>query len=509
MRRIYLPFLLLLLLLVACGSRTSLSPTPFPTAGPTSTTSVQGPVVLTVTELAAAPGLYLDTVVQLTGRLRKQPVIVCESDLHLSPADWALAEEGVLALAGGFDQQVRSLLPGDLLMTVEGRWRRWEGLVGCGKQAQQQEVWYLDVGRILSPSPLTQVTLTPGAGTDGTAVAGVPVTIEALATDESSPNPVGTPAETPEPPTPSGPVGGYPAATDDSFSEGLTATLPAELTPATPALNITPTIESTIDPTAGITGTPPTPTTGTPQGTLTPTPTGTPPTQTPTATGGAPGQIVEKGNVFEDFIDDFMTASLEAGKADSWEFELFEEEEMFVYVIAPTPADIILSVVADGQTIINRQNTAPAGAPEILNAPNLPGEGTYQILVEVDGGAATEYGMSVYTDPEFPVIISGIIASGNPRSAVQLPTEGVHLWFFPANAGNNLTVRLNPGGNEDPAADLYGPGAEYIDAIDEGFEGEEEFFQTDSPLEVTGLHALRIIEIYSEPMTYDLELTIQ
>ena len=511
MRRIYL-FLLLLVLLVACRSGSAVEPTPFPTPGPTGTVASGQPVVLTVTELMAAPGLYRDVAVQLTGLLRKQPVIICDSEVHTSPAGWGLAEEGVLAAAGGFEQQVRSLLPGDLLMTVEGRWRRWEGLVGCGKEAQQREVWYLAVDRILSPSPLTQVTLTPqlgvGGGDGGTEVAGVPLTIEPLPTEETETLLTPDLEFTPEAPISTEPGEGYPLPTED-LGQIPTPTFPLDVTPslATPA---TPSAGGTPTPTGSPSGTAGTPTgtltPGTP-GTPTPTVTGTPPTPTPTATGGSGGQVVNKGNLLEIMIDDFMTTTLAAGAVDSWDFDLFEDEEMYLYVVAPSPADLVVTVMDGDQVIVNRQNNAAPGSPEFINNPSLSGEGTYQVLVSEVGGAATEYGIAAYTDSEFPIIVAGVLTSGSPRSAVQLPLEGVHLWFFMATAGDDLTVHIDPVENLDPAADLYGPEAEYLEAIDDGFDGEEELFEI--TLTSTGLHALRIVEIASEILTYDVEITLE
>jgi len=514
MRRITL-LLWLLPLLVACRSGSAAGPTPFPTAGPTLTVASGQPVVLSVTELMAAPGLYRDVEIQLTGLLRKQPVIICDSELHASPAGWGLTEEGagasLLAAAGGFEQQVRSLLPGDLLMTVEGRWRRWEGLIGCGKTARQQEVWYLAVDRILSPSPLTQVTLTPqlgvGGGDGGTEVAGVPLTIEPLPTEETSAFPTPDLEFTPEGPSPTEPSEGYPVPTEELGSIP-TPTLPAGLIP-TIETDMTPEGEGTPTPTP--TGSP-SGTAGTLTGTITPgtptpTVTGTPPTPTPTATGGAGGQVVDKGNLFEILIDDFMTSTLAAGTTDSWDYDLFEDEEMYLYVIAPGPADLVVTVMNGNQVVVNRQNNAPAGAPEFINNPSLPGDGTYQVLVSEVGGASTEYGIAAYTDPDSPIIIAGVLTSGSPRSAVQLPVEGVHFWFFMASAGDDLTVRIDPVENLDPAADLYGPEAEYLEAIDDGFDGEEELFEV--TLETTGLHALRIVEIASELLTYDVEITLE
>ncbi|HMT19928.1 MAG TPA: hypothetical protein PKE20_01560, partial [Promineifilum sp.] len=251
----YLKFLALpalLILLTACGGRNATSPTPFPTTGPQATTLGNAPVPLTVAELMAAPGLYRDAVIQLTGRLRKQPLIVCDSELHPSPGGWGLAEEGVLALAGGFEQQVRSLLPDDLTMSVEGRWRLWEGLVGCGKQAVRQELWYLEVGRILSPSPITQVTLTPGGEVAISAITNTPSSDNLGSTVPEAP-PTPNPQETPLAPEPTEALGGYPGGIEEMpggqpptpIGQATASTSVGATTAATPGLATTPTLSVT------------------------------------------------------------------------------------------------------------------------------------------------------------------------------------------------------------------------------------------------------------------------
>ena len=496
MRRIFLLFLLLLPLLAACNGGAAVGPTPFPSPAPTLMPTGQGPAVLTVTELAAAPGLYRDAVVQLTGLFRKQPLLVCESEAHPSPATWGLGEEGVQALAGGFDEEVRLLLPEGLLMTVEGRWRRWEGLIGCGKQAVSREVWYLDVARILSPTPLTQVTLTPSAG-EPTAVAEVPPegsqpTAELLPTEDGSLFPTPLVEATPEPLFPTDTPEGSSGLPDDPFAT-------AGPTPETTLLpENTPTIDPFATPT--ITTTPPG--TGTP-GTPGPTVTGTPPT--PTATSSGTGQIVPKGDLY-DLDEEFASTTLAAGTTDSWTIELFEDEILNVSAIAPLPADLVLSVIKDGQVIINRQNNAPAGAAEIIDTPNLPGEGIYEVHVATQGGQATEYAIIANIDPEFPIIFNSIVTPGSPRSAVVMPADSVHYWFFTANAGDDLTLTVRPNAG-DPIIDLYGPGAEYIESIDEGGEGEDEVFEV--TLTTTGLHAIRLMEIDGLSMTYDIEVTLE
>ena len=94
MRRTIVLFIAIILLsvLAACSGRAAVAPTPFPTTGPGPTPGSNGPITLTVTELMSAPGLYRDSVVRVTGLLRKQPLIVCETKPNLSPAGWGLAE---------------------------------------------------------------------------------------------------------------------------------------------------------------------------------------------------------------------------------------------------------------------------------------------------------------------------------------------------------------------------------------------------------------------------------
>ena len=217
--------------------------------------------------------------------------------------------------------------------------------------------------------------------------------------------------------------------------------------------------------------------------------------------------MVAKGNLYDVMIGDFITSSLPGGAIDSWELDIFEGESLYIYAIAPTPVDVILSVIKDGQPIVNRQNTAPAGSPEFINGPSLHGEGLYEIQVLTVGGASTDYALTFYTDPEAAIIIPGIITSGSPRSAVQMPAGAYHYWFFVAPQGSNISVLLTPLGEEDPAVYIMGPDGEEIDSADDGFEGEEESIETSTNL--SGLHAIGIEEVYGDALLYDLELTLQ
>jgi len=490
MRRFALFLLVFWPLLFACGARQAVAPTPFPTANGTSTIIPQGPITLSLVELAAAPGFYKDTLIQVTGQFHKEPLLVCESNPFSPPSTWALAEEGVSIPAGGFDEQVRTLLPETMTVTAEGRWRQWQGLIGCGKQAQPREIWYLDVSRILSPSPLTQVTLTPSLGEAGTSIAEVPIEGEDLPT--LTPEGLGggeesLPIVTVEP-TPETEPGELPEATATFaiYPEEVPETTPTvQPTEATASPALTPVITATIA-----------------------TPTNTPISGTPTATVASLGPGIDQGDLYSSDAE-FSTSRLEANTIHSWSIDLLEGESVTVYAIAPQPANLTLTVTRGDEVIINEQNNAAAGNPEVVNfTSNTPGDQTYEVLVKADTGIATDYAILPYLTDDFPTTsIAGFINPGSPQSNITLAADSVHFWFFTAESGRNLTVRVVPNAESDPVFYLYGPGAEYIEAIDNGFEGDEEIYQ--DVLQATGLHAIRIYEFNYSSMTYQLEITFQ
>ena len=480
----------------ACRAGGSTPPTPFPTVAVGATPQASGTIMTSITELSAAPGIFADTTLQLTGSLRRQPIIVCETDLHLSPASWGLAEEGLLVPAGGFDEQVRALLTDDQVMTVEGRWRFWKGLVGCGKHAVEQEMWYLDVARILSPSPLVQGEI--AAGTTG-----IELTVEGLPTEGG---PSSTPSGellTPQTPEQTVTSEGLPTAAATFPPPGATLTGEGETSTATAG-------------TASLTGTPPSGNlTTTPAGTTTPSASGTPGTPTPggsvtpsSPTPGA-GQIVDRGSFFNALtVSDYTMATLASGTADRWSIDLFEDEGIYIYAVAATPADIVLSVMSDGVPLVNMQNSAPAGSPEFVSiaAADLTASEEYEVQVSANGAAA-EYALTIYTDPTFPIVFNGILTSGSPRSAVQMSYDSVHYWFFQGQAGDELSMTVTPKNNGDPGVDLFGPGPVHIATADDGFDGFTETYET--TLTSTGLHGLRIEEYSVENAVYDLVVTFQ
>jgi hypothetical protein len=481
-----------LLLSVGCAAPNQpAAPTPFPTAGSATSTIPAGPATVTISEVTNALGLYQDTPIIVTGRLKRLPLLVCDSEPRPSPATWSLTDEGGVLLAAGFDQQVRQLLPEDLTMTVEGRLRRWEGPVGCGKQAQTQEVWYLDTSRILSPRTLTQATLTPAGMVEagGTEIALLPTEMpsEFTATPELPEVPVEEPSPTP--------IEQQTFPTDaPTVPPEAPPTVGPETTPlGTPAATVQ--AGATISGTATVTGTV----------TATPGP-GTPtvPSGVATATTTA-GQIVDRGDVL-DVEGDFPAGSLGAGETHSWTIEIYEEDVYDVKVIAPLPADIVLSLWRDGQPVINRQNQAPPGTTEVMSISGQP-EGTYQIHIQTEAGRSADYIMLLSIPDDYELDLRGFLAPGAPRNNINLPEEMIHYWVFTAAAGNRITLTVTPDAGSDPYLTLYGPGAIYIDEMGESEIGEAEVMEY--TVETSGLHIVTVENLELSPMVYTILLSIQ
>jgi hypothetical protein len=508
MRRFAFTLLALGIALVACSPGTAPVPTPFPTPAATPTLPSQTTVALGLTDLVTSPGLYLDVPVQVSGRFRRQPLLVCPADPHPGPTSWALGEAGLEVPASGFDQEVRALLPEELTVVVEGRLRRWQGLVGCGKRAQEREIWYLEVARILSPNPLAQITLTPGG--EATAIADAGGGTEEASTPDpfltpdalSTVAPFATATADPFAPEPTEPFGAYPGQ-------------PTEPVPDFPTDEPTPSFD-TPDPfaTQPSETASPTPATGTPApGTPTPGTTGTPsatPTQgstTPTATTGAPGDVVDMGDIYN-LAEEFTTSRIEANTVHRWTIEIFEDETFTVNVIAPAPADLILTISLNGQPIVNRQNTSGPGVAETVREPSLSGEGIYEIVVESAGGAATDYAIAAYIAGDFDIQFKGFLTSSTPQSNITMAPDESHYWFFIAGAGNQLTATLTPDSASDIIGEFFGPEAEALETIDDGIAGEAETLAA-FPLPVSGLHAVRVTEIDYLGMNYTILITLQ
>jgi hypothetical protein len=488
MKRVRQIFLLLSMLLglTSCGRpQAAADPTPFPAPTATPTPLSSQPLPIAIPELAAYPTLFEGVMLELTGAYRPLPRLICNGEAYPGPATWGLVDGGLLAYAGGFDEQLRPLLPAGLEITVTGRWQAWRGPIGCGKQAQVQEIWYLQVSRIVAPSPLTAVTLTPA----GVAEAAEPEEISAIATPALTAT--GAPIDIPEatttlmttPPITSTadifPTPGLPGATPDSpgATPGLVGATPAA-TPTTPAALQTP---------------------APPGATFTPSPTSdgraTPP---PTIEV----EIIEQGEIA---VENLKTRQLAAGAAHRWTHTIFASESITVTAVAADArANLVISLWdPEDNLLVDRQDKAPADAVETLVQRGLS-DGRYTFQIEIANNVATDYALMVLVDDSENLIFQGMLRDGDTVSGAAAENSD-HYWHFLGNAGQRVSLLFTTNDVRDLYVELYNPNGSSIETINQTGDSEDESLENYT-LPSTGLYAIRVGELDFLDIRYTISI---
>jgi hypothetical protein len=199
--------LLLLALLLTRGGERPLKPIR-PSATPAELSQNSQAILVTFDELNANPYAFHNQRIRITGSYAPQPKPDCPKYKGLL-IRWALINDNLQLNGYGFEE-VLKLLPSGTTLTVEGIWRLYEGASGCGKDAPQALIWYLQVERIVQPNPL------PGFGP---------------APEGSTPAPVETPLEGTGP-TPTFEEGTAVSSPTSSATPTMTATPTAEISPS-------------------------------------------------------------------------------------------------------------------------------------------------------------------------------------------------------------------------------------------------------------------------------------
>jgi len=476
---------LVLFALAACRSGERPTPTPFPATSTTAPTPVAGDALpVALADLASNPEAYEGAYIQLTGQYRRLPRLICRADPHRPPAAWGVAGNDYLAQVSGYDNQLRSLLPENLTVTVAGTWRQWRGPVGCGKSATLTQLWYLEGQHILSPSPIAQVTLTPtfvGADSDATAIAAV---------SPGTPSPTALAPAEPEDATPAGLPTNTPAA-------GATATSPVPVpatSPPSPTASVNPTPTSDPD---GV-GTPAV--TATPGATSAPSPTASTPVG-PTPTGG--NYTVVEVDEIEPGLLGFE--QLGANEKHNWPFFIDTSRTITVSVAAEPAVNLVLAILDGSQTPVVEQNQVPAGQLETIAGREFDPNEDYFIQVYATDGAPTSYAMTVWGDDSVVLRARGILEYGATASDTIGESE-VNYWFFAGQEGDAVTITVTPSGNGDMIFLLYWPDGEDVDEVYEG-EHPGEPVTLSVTLPQTGLYTIQVEEWNFEPASFQISLT--
>ena len=489
----------------------------------------QNPVVdipttsINIDELVQSPEIYAGRRIQVLGQFTRNPLIICTGHAHASPARWNLSNQNNTVRAGGVQPQLRELAPQGLTVTVVGRWLHWRGYSGCEKTRTPTEHWYLAIERVLSPNPITQATLTPGA-----AVFDIPVTpvisgTQVADTDTQGQQPGSEPTAAANTPAP--------APTNTSIPSVATQT-PAAAATQTPVATIssqtaTPTLTPSTTPSPDATGltlspTPANGNAGTP--TLTPsvTVTGSTGTQTPAATAtelgtgqntATPTATTEGESGFTDMGElesqNLAVETLIAGEIHQWDYLVESSDILTVNVASPIDVDIVVSIVGPSGNVLATQNSASLGQPERLVGVPLPTAGTYMVLISEATGRAGAYGMILEGQDAYTYIFQGTLGYGD-SDTTDMGDHVDHFWHFMGNAGDVITIQASPNDGSDLFIELYDHEAFQIDEAytNDGFSGDPEVL-TDFTLPTTGFYAIRIGEYGFLPCNYTISLARQ
>lgn len=486
------------------------------------------PIVLDVAELAVQPEAFAGAYVRVSGRYRRAPLLVCEGNVRHSPATWMLADGEQSIGAAGFEQLLQPLWPRGLTVTVEGRWQWWRGPVGCGKQAPIQEVWYLAVTKIVSPSPIARVTLTPlGIAGDVTVETPDGTSTPTESTDEgTTPTATGASGQPAPSPTTSAATP-TPAPTEDGNGEEeatATATLTTTAITATETVtSVTPSPTNTLElgetPQPGDTGTP-TPTNTlrpgeTPQPTTTPSPTQTSqpgeptatPTQTPTA---APLSIVDQGSLA---FQDLQGRTLPDDTGHSWQLDIEAGDVITISVAAPTNRDLSLEIQdSEGETVA-ASNVSAAGQVERIAAQTFNEGGTFRIIVREVQQRSSAYHIMALNQFNASLLFSGILDIGETENDT-LDEFTDNFWFFSGESNMSVDITVSPTqNNRDVLFKVYGPDGALLTGsygpegwIDNGLNGESEEL-LNFTLPGTGLYAIHVGESSFEAADFTITVT--
>lgn len=436
---------------------------------------------VSLADLLDHPAAYKDKNLQVTGTFRIQQTIPCGGVFYHSPATWLLGSGSLEMPAAGPSNMVPDLPVEEVQIKVEGRWKRWIGLAGCGDEAIPAEVWYLETSNVISPE---EVALVPVGSDFG----------QGPPTDVDSPN---------ASPMSNGAIATTPAQSAVSVPTATLTTGQPIVTPASqqasPVAVLTPTIvqgsETTI----------PTPTM---DETATPIPgseTGTAVLDA-TSTGST---IDDSGSVVS--MPTLNLGSLETGHLQDavnhlWPYAITEVQVINLQ-IAPEPGLSVGVSISNpnGQMIVEDGPIQPGQSLILTNVP-LTEAGTYEILVSSTPGSSGNYAILIGDDESYNFVFSGFLDDGDIFDD-EMGAESDHFWQFTGDAGQVIDIVVTPKNIEDLFLRLFGPdGTRLVEFYDLGAGGEAERL-TDYTLTDSGLYSLLVGENDFETAEYTIELS--
>lgn len=451
----------ILWLLVSCQADEQMTPTPFPptvdNAGLGQIGSSITPVPAVLSDVVANPEFYEGAHLQVSGQYFRRPLLVCGVDPHPSPAGWDLMAGDVSVAAGGFNKQLRLLLPDGITMTVIGRLTHWQGPVGCGKQAVAKEMWYLDVVKMVDPAQLARVTLTPGTGSGDLISDGgiVDDLFTPVAETETTPTAAGDVSATSPPVAPpTNTTIATQAVPIETLGAGFTPVATDDIGVSTPIASGTGTAVSTATITGTGTAVTPTPASSTPGTAVARTATNTPrPDATATPTRGNPLTPLPTANVSTRTVIpqtnslgelDFVVVDLGASEADEWMLDLLLGEEVLISVVGEPEMDIGIKIYDADLTQLLVHDEQLAGKAETV-AFDPDGTNDYKLQISERSRKPGGYLLAIGIDPLL-LLPQGMLKYDFPAGST-IYLDEAHYWFFKGEQGDkiNLTASSEAG----------------------------------------------------------------
>ncbi|GMQ79247.1 MAG: hypothetical protein BMS9Abin02_1815 [Anaerolineae bacterium] len=469
------------------------------------------PVSVSPITLVRNPSALEDQYIELAGNYKQLPIQVCAGESHSSPIGWHLATGDLEIPASGFEQQLRDLGEDGLPLVVEGRWKQWEGPVGCGRRVPVQQIWYLAVTEIISPNPLTavqkeagEVAEVPGSVVDITAAPPV-VTVISLATDTAVPV-IQTATAQP-----------YPIAinsvTPELQGSPTEAATPGPSITSTPAISITGT--GTQERTGPVTETPESNQSPTSGATGTATPTGTPtlsPSATPISNGTeAPTRTATPTETSEDILlyENIISSVVEAGAVKRWDF-IGSENDITTISLAPELGlDVAIELISpDGATLVT-QNEGGPGETETIDQITLNSFGTYGIRVKSMNNSDGGFALALSDSESEAFLVYVAVLNLGTSGTEDVPAGTDHLFAFQGSAGDRVTFEVESVTASNMVLYLYSPGGDELEFIDDDESstiGAQEKL-TSYPLPTSGMYTFRVGEWDFNAASYQYSIT--
>jgi hypothetical protein len=504
-----------ILLLISCQSNAGLLTGSSALGSVSSAEGVvpQPAISVEIQELLDNPDRYEGAYLEVEGEYSQLEDTECDTKLQGSPAGWALrnSEGKKIFAAGAADLLQQAKLTG-LILNVRGRWLRWQGPIGCGRDAETKAILYLDVSHFSSPNPIGRVDASPA--TEQSAQEGD----EAISPVQS---------ETGELPLEENPERGENSSTTPgaptSVNEEVSTTEPITVRPITPTQLVTtvrfePTESSTLEVAPERTVSPvPIGATdaavNTPeQATNTPAPSNSTTAAIPTSESDVMSSATSRSLSFSD-EETLETGSLETAMLNSreihrWPLVITNTNAITVNVASEIDLDVSISVRDPSGNTIAQQNDAHNGNPEVLGGVLLPSAGTYDIVISSANEVSGEYAILVNDIESYTFVFNGTLESGDLRSGI-IRSQRDHFWSFTCMAGGRLSATVVPKDNSDLFMRLFGPDDKILIQLhNESGAGESEQLVSFS-LADTGFYSLVIGELNFGPSAYEIDLVLE